>query len=281
MNAKRTLALGLTLSLLVATLTGTACRSATNASDALVELRVSAAVSLTETLQQIGVEFEKAQRTRVHLNLAGSNTLAAQILEGADVDVFVSADTVQMDRVATAGRIVLDTRVDLLSNALVVIAPADVPADALRAPQDLLGARVRHIAVGDPAAVPAGVYARQYLERTGVWAGVRQKLVLLPHVRAVVAAVSTGAADAGIVYRTDAPMANAKDTRVAWEVPADEGPRILYPAAVIQGTTHADAARAYVRFLQSPAATKIFAAAGFTPLTTSTAAALPAAPQSH
>lgn len=232
---------------------------------------MSAAVSLTETLQQISAEFEKEHRARVRLNLAGSNTLAAQILEGAGVDVFVSADAAQMDRVAAASRILTDTRVDLLSNTLVVIAPTDVPADALRTSRDLLAARVKHIAVGDPAAVPAGVYARQYLERAGVWAAVEPKLVLLPHVRAVVTAVSTASADAGIVYRTDAHI--AKDTRVAWEVPPDEGPRIVYPAAVVQGTTHADAARAYVRFLQSPVAAKIFTTAGFT--------ALPDTPQSH
>jgi molybdate transport system substrate-binding protein len=257
----------------------TACRPTPTTTDGPVELRVSAAVSLTETLQEISAAFEKDHRARVRLNLAGSNTLAAQILEGADVDVFISADTAQMDRLAAADRVVADTRVDLLSNALVVLAPVDAPADALRKPQDLVAARVKHIAVGDPAAVPAGVYARQYLERAGVWTAVQPKLVLLPHVRAVVTAVSTGAADAGIVYRTDAHI--AQETRVAWEVTADEAPRILYPAAVVQGTTHSDAARAYVRFLQSPIATKIFGAAGFTPLTTTTAATLPDAPQSH
>jgi molybdate transport system substrate-binding protein len=248
----------------------TACRSATT-TEAPVELRVSAAVSLTETLQQIDAEFEQAHRVRVRLNLSGSNTLALQILEGADVDAFISADTAQMDRIAAAGRVIADSRVDLLSNALVVIVPADAPADAPRAPRDLADARVKHIAIGDPVAVPAGVYARRYLERVGVAAAVQSKLVTLPHVRAVLGAVSTAAAEAGIVYRTDAAI--AKDIRVAWEVPAEEGPRILYPAAVVQGTKHADAARAYVRFLQSPVAAKIFAAAGFTPL--------PGAPQSH
>ena len=241
-----------------------ACQStatSTTTTEAPVELRVSAAVSLTETLQQIGAEFEKTQPVRVRLNLAGSNTLATQILEGADVDAFISADAFQMDRVAAAGRVIADTRIDLLSNTLVVIVPADRESNAPRTPRDLLAATVKHIAIGDPAAVPAGVYAREYLERSGVWSDVQSKLVPLPHVRAVASAVATGAADVGIVYRTDVRI--AKEARVAWEVAAAEGPRIVYPAAVIQGTRHAEAARAYVRFLQSPVAAKIFADAGF------------------
>jgi molybdate transport system substrate-binding protein len=229
---------------------------------ARVELRVSAAVSLTDALQSVAATFEAQTGTRVVLNLAGSNTLAAQILEGAPVDVFISADAAQMDRVEAAHALAPGTRVDLLSNSLVVIAPADGGV-AIADAKDLLAPNIRHLALGDPAAVPAGVYARQFLERAGVWAELQPKIVPLPHVRAVVTAVTSGAAEAGIVYRTDAAI--AKGIRVAWNVPAADSPVIVYPVAVINTTTNPDHARAFVAFLRTPGASALFAGAGFGP----------------
>jgi molybdate transport system substrate-binding protein len=229
---------------------------------ARVELRVSAAVSLTESLQSVAATFEAQTGTRVLLNLAGSNTLAAQILEGAPVDVFISADAAQMDRVEAAHALAPGTRVDLLSNSLVVITPADGGA-SIGGARDLLAPGIEHLALGDPAAVPAGVYARQWLERAGVWAELQPKIVPLPHVRAVVTAVSSGSAEAGIVYRTDAAV--GKGIRVAWDVPASDAPVIVYPAAVISTTTNPDHARAFVAFLRTPGASALFAGAGFGP----------------
>lgn len=242
-------------------LVGSACGGSGRPA-ARVELRVSAAVSLTEALQSAAATFEVQTGTRVVLNLAGSNTLVAQILEGAPVDVFISADAAQMDRLEAAHALAPGTRVDLLTNSLVVITPAEGGV-SITQPKDLLSPNVRRLALGDPVAVPAGVYARQFLERAGVWAELQPKIVPLPHVRAVVTAVTSGAAEAGIVYRTDAAV--AKGIRVAWDVPAADAPVIVYPAAVINTTTSPDHARAFVAFLRTPGASSLFAGAGFGP----------------
>lgn len=271
---RRRTALVFTLAIALAIgVAASACRprAGESPSAAPVELRVSAAVSLTESLRQVAAAFEKRTGTRTALNLAGSNTLAAQIVEGAAVDVFISADAAQMDRVARAGALLDGTRADILSNRLVVIAPRDEPSAAgaspsavtLAGPRDLLRPELRRLALGDPAAVPAGVYARQYLERAGLWATLQPKVVPLPHVRAVVTAVSSGSADAGIVYQTDA--AAFPQVRIAWIVPAGEVPDIVYPAAVLRTSRHPDEARAFVTFLRTPEAAALFTAAGFTP----------------
>lgn len=225
------------------------------------EVLVSAAVSLTEALQRIAALYERQAGEKVVLNLAASNTLARQIRGGARVDVFISADEAQMDGVAAD--IVSGTRVDLLSNQLAIAVPSDRPA-TVRTPEDLAGAGVRRVAIGDPAAVPAGVYARIYLDRLGLWTRLQLKLVPSGSVRLALAAVENGAADAAIVYRTD--IAAGERVRAAFVVPAAEGPRIVYPAAVLRTGPNQAGARRFVEFLRTPAAAAIFTGAGFTTL---------------
>ena len=219
---------------------------------------VSAAVSLTEVLQTIARAYERGKR--IVLNLAGSNTLARQIAEGAPVDLFISADAAQMDRIEQAGRILAGSRVDLLSNQLVVIVPDD-RARLFRSPRDLLDPEIGRIAVGDPAAVPAGVYAKQYLEAQGLWPQVRAKIVPTMSVRGALSAVEAGNADAGIVYRTDA--ATATRAIVALAVPVEDGPSIQYPAAVMVDAPNQAGARRFLAHLQGPDAAAVFERAGF------------------
>ena len=224
---------------------------------------VSAAVSLTEVLQTIARAYERGileRGERIVLNLAGSNTLARQIAEGAPVDLFISADAAQMDRVEQAGRILAGSRVDLLSNQLVVIVPDD-RARLFRSPRDLLAPEIGRIAVGDPAAVPAGVYAKQYLEAQGLWPQVRAKIVPTMSVRGALSAVEAGNADAGIVYRTDA--ATATRAIVALAVPVEDGPSIQYPAAVMVDAPNQVGARRFLAHLQGPDAAAVFERAGF------------------
>jgi molybdate transport system substrate-binding protein len=206
---------------------------------------------LTEKLQAAGLG--------VRFNFAASNTLARQIVEGARVDVFISADEAQMDVVQRAGRLVPGTRHDVLTNRLVVVVPAAAAVKALE-PADLLAPWARRIAVGDPAAVPAGVYGRQWLERTGLWSKVLPKLVPLQSAPAVVAAVREGRADAGIVYATDALLND--QVRIAHHVNASAAPRIVYPAAAIAGN-RVEQARAVLAWLRGSEAGAIFQAAGF------------------
>lgn len=222
---------------------------------------VSAAASLTEALQQLAALYEQRTGEQVVLNLGASNTLARQIRSGARVDVFISADEAQMD--AVAGSVVPGTRVDLLSNQLAIAVPDDRPARFLSV-EDLLAPAYRRVAIGDPAAVPAGVYAKAYLERAGLWSSIAPRIVPAGSVRLALAAVENGAADAAIVYRTD--IATARRARQAFVLPVDQGPRIVYPAAALQGGSNPAGAKRWLDFLRSPDARAVFDRLGFIPL---------------
>jgi molybdate transport system substrate-binding protein len=221
------------------------------------EVVVFAAASLADALGEIGRGFEGSTGHRVVLSVAGSNELARQIRAGAPAEVFVSASAERMDELQQAGLVRPGDRVDLLSNRLVVVVPATAAASSMTA-EDL--ASVRRLALGDPRAVPAGIYARQWLERRGLWERVRGRVVPTLDVRAALAAVESGNVDAGIVYRTDAAI--SKRVRVALEVPPDEAPRIVYPAALLTAS-RGPAARAFYEHLRSPAARDVFARLGF------------------
>lgn len=227
------------------------------------ELVVSAAASLTDVMRELADRYRAETGVILRINSAGSNTLARQIVEGAGVDVFLSADEAQMDIVEGAGRVVAGTRTDVLLNTLVVVVPAGGEERArLSTPGDLAGPGVRRVAMGNPASVPAGVYGRQWLESLGLWARVAPRVVSLPTVRAALAAVEEGRVDAGIVYATDARSTTA--VRVAMTVPVAGAPRIVYPAAAIRGAHEARAAT-LVRWLHGEAAMEIFRRAGFRP----------------
>jgi len=222
---------------------------------------VSAASSLTDVLTELGRRFERETGVRVALNTGGSNTLARQIRAGARVDLFVSADAAQMD--AVAADIVGGTRIDLLANQLAIAVPDD-RVRVVDAAADLADPAFRRIAIGDPAAVPAGVYARAYLEQLGLWERLLPKVVPTGTVRLALAAVESGAADAAIVYRTD--LAAARRARAALIVPRDQGPAIIYPAAIIGGGRNREGARRLLAFLRGGAAADVFRRAGFIPL---------------
>jgi molybdate transport system substrate-binding protein len=148
--------------------------------------------------------------------------------------------------------------VDVLSNKLVAIVSQESDV-RIYAARDLLG--VRRLALANPEAVPAGVYARRYLESIGIWAELQPKVVFTLDVRACLAAVEAGHADAGMVYRTDAVI--SKRVRVVFEVPRDKGPAIVYPLAPVAGSKHADAAAALVRHLSGPSAIEAYKRYGF------------------
>lgn len=224
---------------------------------ALSTVRVFAAASLTDSLGEIIDLFEASHEgVRVVPQFGASNDLARQILAGAPAHLFFSADERQMDRAMAGGSIEEGSRRDLLSNHLVIV-EGRASGEPIRSPRDL--ERGGRIALADPEAVPAGVYARQYLEKLGLWDRVRSRVVPTLDVRAALAAVASGNVDAGFVYRTDAIL--EPRVRVAFEVPRDEGPRIVYPLALVRGGS--EEARALFRFLVSPQATAVFERYGF------------------
>lgn len=222
------------------------------------EVVVSAAVSLTEVLHQVAPIYEAKTGERVVLNLGASNTLARQIAFGARVDLFISADEAQMNVVAA--QVDSSSRVDLLSNRLAIAVPDDRPRSMASA-RELLDPAIRRIAIGDPAAVPAGVYAKQYLQTLGIWPDLSMKVIPSGSVRLALAAVESGAADAAIVYHTD--IATDAHAREALVIPAAEGPRIVYPAALVRGGKNPEGGRQLLAFLRSPEAIAIFTRSGF------------------
>ena len=226
-------------------------------------ITVSAAVSLSEALTVAAREYAQAGGGTIRFNFGASNVLARQIVDGAPVDVFMSADEQQMDVVDAAGLVKGGSRVDVLSNQLAVVVPSDRtrPLGGIRA---LTDPAFRRIAIGDPDAVPAGVYAKQYLEKVGIWDAIAPRIVPAGSVRAALSAVESGAADAGIVYRTDARIATR--ATVAWVVPAAEGPAIRYPAAVIRTSSAPDEAQRFIDFLRSAAGMRVLTQYGFAPV---------------
>lgn len=223
-------------------------------------LTVSVAASLAGTIQEIEAGYQ-AQHAAVELrnNFGPSGTLAQEIEQGAPVDVFLSAAEGPMNQLEGKGLIVPGSRHDVLRNALVLVTPAD---SQIRDFADLVAPGVIHIALGDPASVPAGQYGKQTLEALHLFDRVRDKLVLGKDVRQVLTYVETGNADAGIVYATDA----ASSTRVRVAATASESSHspIVYPVAAIRAGHHAAAAGDFIEYLRSPAAVAVFARHGFT-----------------
>jgi molybdate transport system substrate-binding protein len=220
------------------------------------EILVQAAASLADVLEPMGKAFTARSGHVVRFNFGASSDLGRQLRAGAPGDVFFSADREQMDQVERAGRVRAADRMDLLSNTLVVVVPA-AAASAVRKPDDLL--TVKRLALADPEAVPAGVYARRWLESRGLWDRLRDRVVPTLNVRAALAAVESENAEAAIVYRTDAAI--SRRARVAFEVPRGQGPPIVYVVAPLTGAP--PAARAFVAHLQSAAARAVFEKYGF------------------
>ena len=221
-------------------------------------LIVSAAISLTEALEEAAAAYRAAGGTAVVFNFGGSNTMARQIVNGAPVDVFISADETQMNVVDKAQLVAPGTRAAVVTNQLVLVADSRSPVKAVA---DLGRSEVRRIAIGDPEAVPAGVYARQYLEAIGEWTRLEQKIVPVANVRAALTAVQNGSADAAFVYATDARIAPA--LQVVAAITGSHAPRIVYPGCVVKTTRQSAEAAKFLQFLRSAPARAIFERHGF------------------
>jgi len=222
-------------------------------------LVASVASSLADVMSELTTRYARTTGQEVRLNVAGSNVLARQIVEGARADAFISADAAQMDVAERAGRLVKGSRVDLLTNQLVVVG---APGSTLRVdgPRALGATAVQRVALGNPDSVPAGVYARQWLEKAGSWPAVSGKVVPTVTVRAALAAVRSGRADLAVVYDTDART--EPRVPVLYAVPLTDAPPVRYPAAVIEGPNQA-AAQRFIDYLCGAEAGAVFTTAGF------------------
>jgi molybdate transport system substrate-binding protein len=228
------------------------------------DLLVFAAASLRNALDEANAAYAGTSGgAKVTSSYLASGALAKQIANGAPADLFISADQKWMDYLAEKKLIQTDSRVDLLGNALVLVAAKDsrIQPIAIGRGTDLrslLGDG--RLVIGDPSFVPAGTYAKGALEKLGLWPGVEDKLARAENVRAALALVSRREAPLGIVYATD--VAADKGTRVVGTFPADSHPPIVYPAA-LTATAATPAARAYLQWLESPAAATFFETQGF------------------
>jgi molybdate transport system substrate-binding protein len=223
------------------------------------EITVFAAASLTDALKEIAATYEKATGDKVRFNFAASNTLAQQIQAGAPADIFVSADEAKMNALEVAGLIAKGTRKDLLGNSLVVITSED--SVKIEKAQDLTQPVIKRLSLGDPKAVPAGVYAKGWLEKAGLWEALQSRIVPAENVRTAMAVVESGNAEAGIVYKTDAAI--SKKVKIAMEIPVAESPKITYPAAMVRDSRNELAAREFLTHLAGKQADETFRKFGF------------------
>jgi len=221
---------------------------------------VFAAASLTDSLKEIASAYEKQRGDKIVFNFGASSFLARQIEEGAPADIFFSADEAKMDGLEKKGLIVKETRKSRLSNSLVIVVAREKGA-SIGGPKDLATDKVKRLALAEPRTVPAGIYAKEYLQKQNLWTSIEAKVIPTENVRAALAAVEAGNADVGIVYKTDAAI--SKKVKVAYEVPASDSPAISYPMAAIKESKQFDAAKRFLVHLESDDAGRVFGRFGF------------------
>ncbi len=224
------------------------------------DITVFAAASLSDALTEIGTNFQAQTGINVQFNFGASSTLARQIEEGAPADIFFSADEAQMNRLEMRGLIDPATRKSRLSNSLVVVIP-DNSTLQIKSGNDLTNAVVKQIALADPRAVPAGVYARVWLGKLRLWPAIEPKVVPTENVRAALAAVASGNVDAGIVYKTDAAI--SRHVKITYEVPRADSPDISYPMALVKDSKHPQASKQFLGYLLSEETGQVFKRCGF------------------
>jgi molybdate transport system substrate-binding protein len=224
------------------------------------DLTVSAAASLTNAFKELGTAFEAGHPdTKVQLNFAASGVLLQQIAKGAPVDVFASADQETMNQAEQQQLIKPGTRVNFVSNSLVVIVPQDA-ASVPKSLADLTGPGIKHVAIGLPASVPVGRYTKAVLEKAQLWPAIEARMIGAQSVRQALDYVARGEVEAGFVYGTDAALMPDK-VKVAFVVPTDTP--VVYPIAPVVGAPNAGAAQQFVAFVTSPAGQAVLAKYGF------------------
>jgi molybdate transport system substrate-binding protein len=225
-------------------------------------VRVFAAASLTNALNDIAAQWQQAGHPEPSLAFSASSTLARQIEAGAPADLFASADLTWMDYLDQRSKVISGTRVDLLGNDLVLIVPKGRRfAVTMRAGFDFAGAFQGKLCTGEPGVVPVGIYARQSLENLGWWAPLAGRIVGTDDVRTALAFVERGECAAGIVYATDAAITDKVE--VLARFPLESHRPIVYPFAVVKSAR--PETQGFLDYLgSSPAAAAVFSHYGFT-----------------
>ena len=237
-------------------------KAAANADLGDQSILVAAAASLKNAYEDklIPMFEEQYPGVTVEGTYDSSGKLQTQIEEGLEADVFMSAATKQMKALDDEGMIASDSIVNLLENKIVLIVPAgsDSKIDSFEKIGDAAS-----IALGDPESVPAGQYAKEALTNLNVWDSIQDKVSFGTNVTEVLNQVAAASADAGLVYATDAASKADQVTVVAEAPEGSLEKKVIYPVAVVKATTHEDAAKAFVDFLQTPEAIAVFESYGF------------------
>jgi molybdate transport system substrate-binding protein len=250
----------------VAALAATVMAAAANPSAAQTrDVVVFAAASLKNALDDIAAKWQRDTGNHTVVSYGASPALARQIEAAAPADVFISADLAWMDYLQERKLIDPKTRIDLLGNSLVLIAPKSSGVAVTIAPGFPLAALIGdgRLAMAEPNTVPAGKYGKAALEKLGVWSAVENRVAAAENVRAALLLVARGEAPLGIVYRTDAAAEPGVKTVAIF--PADTHPPIVYPIALTAASANPDA-DAFAIYLRSPEARALFEAQGFTVL---------------
>jgi molybdate transport system substrate-binding protein len=224
---------------------------------------VFAAASTTNAVNEIGTLFKEKGGAGITSSFASSSTLAKQIEQGAPASVFISADEDWMNYLSQRKLIAENSRVNLLGNSLVLIAPASGAAqENITVGKELVGLVGNgRIAVGDPDHVPAGKYAKAALVKLNIWKDIEPRLARASDVRGALALVERGEAAYGIVYSTDAAI--TKKVKIVGQFPPDSYSPVVYPIALIAANVH-PAARSFLDFIKGDEARKVFTKYGFT-----------------
>jgi molybdate transport system substrate-binding protein len=228
------------------------------------QITVSAAASLKNVMEEIEPLYEQENSgTEIIYNFASSGSLQRQIEQGAPVDVFISAAKSKMDELEKQDLLLTETRQDLLENQIVLITPLSKNKNQLKLKdfKDLTTSEINKIALGEPNSVPAGKYAREVLTSFKITDRVKSKTVYGKDVRQVLNYVATGNVDAGIVYRTDARIAD--NVEIAAIAPETSHSPVIYPIAVIRDSDSPEAAIELIEFLTTPEAKAVFEEYGF------------------
>ena len=230
--------------------------------DGKSELTVYTGAGLTDVMQEIGLEFQKESGVTVRCNFQPAGTLKVQIERGAPADIFIAPHPSYMDSLEAQGLLEEHSRMNLLSNRIVCVAPLDSTL-RLEKIDDIAGADAGSIALPDPNVAAVGVYTKESRVKLDLWERVADRVKPTLGVRAALAAVEGGNADSGFVFRTDAMM--SKKVRIAFELPSETHSEILFPAAILAGSENKAVGKEFMRFLCSDKAKTIFRKHGFIP----------------
>lgn len=229
------------------------------------KVTVFAAASLTNAMQDIAAQYQKEKGVQVVSSFASSSTLARQIEQGAPADLFISADQQWMDYSISKQQIVENTRYTLLGNELVLVAAKASKIDSVEIDDKTQWTKLlgdSRLAVGDPDHVPAGIYAKEALQKLGAWSTLEPKLARASDVRGALALVEREEAPQGIVYGSDAIA--SKKVKVVGTFPASSHKPVEYPMAIVKDHEKPEV-RAFYDYLKTPAASAIFKQYGFAP----------------